>query len=66
MGDKFDWDNDKVETIQVVRSDPEKVQRDHIVPAEIPGIKIKNDYEAVPGPAIELEAEKRAYYAGHN
>ena len=52
-------DNDKVETILVVRSDPEKVQqRDHVVPAEIPGIEIKNKYEAVPGPVIGLEAEK--------
>ena len=24
MGEKFDWENDKVETIQVVRNDPEK------------------------------------------
>ena len=41
-----------------MRSDPEKVQRDHIVPAEIPGIEIENNYEAVPGPAVKLEAEK--------
>ena len=58
LGEKFDWENDKVKTIQVVRSDPEKVQRDHAVPAEIPGIKIENNYEAVQGPAVKSEAEK--------
>merc|ERR1712194_836549 len=58
MGEKFDWENYEVETIQVVRSEPEKVQRDHVVPAEIPGIEIEDDYVAVQGPAGELEAEK--------
>ena len=58
MGEKFDWENDKVETLQVARSEPEKVQRDHVVPAEIPGIKIEDDNVAVQGPAVELEAEK--------
>ena len=58
MGEKFDWKNDKVKTLQVVRSELEKVQRDHEVPAEIPGIKIEDDYVAVQGPAVELEAYK--------
>ena len=58
MGEKFDWENDKVETIKVVRSDPEKAQRNHVVPAKILGIKIEDDYVAVQGPAVELEAEK--------
>ena len=57
MGEKFDWENDEVETLQVVRSEPEKVQRDHVVPAEILGIQIEDDYVAVKGPAVELEAE---------
>ena len=35
-----------------------KVQRDHVVPAEIPGIVIEDDYVSVQGPAVELEAEK--------
>ena len=47
-----------IETIQIVRSDPEKVQRDHSVPAEIPGIEIEDNYKAVQGPAVEPEAEK--------
>jgi hypothetical protein len=47
MSEKFDWDNDEVETIQVVRSDSEKVQRDQVAPIEIPGIEILNNYEAV-------------------
>ena len=58
MGEKFDWENDKVETIQVVRSEPEKVQRDHVVPSEIPGIEIEDDYVAVQGPAVEPEPDK--------
>ena len=58
MGEKFDWENDEVETLQVVRSEPEKVQRDHVVPAEIPGIEIEDDYVAVQGPAVELETDK--------
>ena len=41
MGKKFDWENDTVKTIRAVRNDPENVQRDHGVPAEIPGIKIE-------------------------
>ena len=41
-----------------MRIEPEKVQRDKVVPAEIPGIEIKTNYEAVLGPAIELEVEK--------
>ena len=41
-----------------MRSDPEKVQRDHGVPAEIPGIEIENNYKAVQGPAAKPEAEK--------
>ena len=62
MGEKFDWENDKVETLQVVRSEPEKVQRDHVVPAEIPGTEIEDDYVAVQGPAVELEAETEPMY----
>ena len=58
MAEKFDWEHDEVETLQVMRSDPEKIQRDHIVPAEIPEIEIENNYEAVQGPAVEPEAEK--------
>ena len=27
MDEKFDWENDEVETLQVVRSEPEKAQR---------------------------------------
>ena len=27
MGEKIEWENDEVETIQVVRSDPEKVTK---------------------------------------
>jgi len=58
MGERFDWENDKVNTLQVVRSEPEKVQRDHVVPAEIPGIEIGDGYVAVQGPAVELETDK--------
>ena len=32
MGEKFDWENDEVKSLQIVRSKPEKVQRDHVVP----------------------------------
>ena len=48
MGEKFDWENDEVKTIQVVRSEPEKVQRDHVVPSEIPGIEIEDDCSTGP------------------
>ena len=42
-----------------MRSEPEKkIQRDSTVPAEIPGIEIEKNYEAVPDPAIEHEVEK--------
>ena len=61
LGEQFDWDNTEVKELQVVRSEPDKVQRDHIVPVEITGIKIKNNYEAVPDPAIKLEVKKRVY-----
>ena len=57
MGEKFDWENDEVGTIQVVRTDPKKVNRDHVVSAEIPGIKIENDYDAVQSPAVEPSVE---------
>jgi hypothetical protein len=60
LGKQFEWDNDEVEDLQVVMNEPEKVQRDHGVPAEIPGIKIEDDYKAVPGPAVEHELEKES------
>jgi hypothetical protein len=41
MGKEFNRDNGEVETIQLMRSDPEKVQRYHVLPAEISGIKTK-------------------------
>ena len=41
-----------------MRSEPEKVQRDHVVPAEILGIEIEDHYVAVQGPAVELETDK--------
>ena len=66
MSEKFDWDNDEVVTIQVVWSDSEKVQRDQVVPAEIPGIEIKNNYKAVPGPAIKLEAKPKSLWTSES
>jgi hypothetical protein len=60
LGKQFEWDNDEVEDLQVVMNEPEKVQRDHGVPAEIPGIEIEDDYKAVPGPAVEHELEKES------
>ena len=41
-----------------MRSDPQKVQRDQVVPDEIPGMKIENDYKPVQGTAVELEAKE--------
>ena len=34
------------------------VQRDHVVPSEIPGIEIEDDYVAVQCPAVETEPDK--------
>ena len=47
-----------VETIQVVRSNLEKVQRDYVVSAEIPGIDTEINYGTVQGPAVKPEIEK--------
>ena len=41
-----------------MRSEPEKVQRDHVVPAEIPETEIEDNNVAVQCPAVELEAEQ--------
>ena len=45
-----------------MRSEQEQAQRDQGVPAEVPGIKIKNNYKAVPGPAIKSEERKGPMY----
>ena len=44
MREEFDSDTGNVETIQVMRSDPEQVQRDYGVRTEILGTEIKNNY----------------------
>ena len=58
LGKMLELENDKVEELKVMRSELDKVQRDHIVPAEIPRSEIEHNYKAVPGSATKPEAEK--------
>ena len=47
---RFDWENDNIDRIEVIREEHKKVLPD--VLAKIPGIELESDYDKVIGPAL--------------